>query len=138
MPKQYYLDTEFNEHGGELISIALVDTEQRFFYAETPLKEKWKPWVLKHVKPLLTGPELEYTELRRQVAAFLGTVDCEIICDWPADIALLCELLDAGGGNRVGPRNIIFKLLGGIDCKPITPHHALSDAYALRHALLGY
>ena len=51
---RYFLDTEFNGFGGELISIALVpEYGDQEFYAVLPLPAYLHPWVERHVIPYL-------------------------------------------------------------------------------------
>lgn len=52
-----YLDTEFNGHGGELISMALASTGGTHFYVELPLPQNVQPWIAENVVPkLMTDP----------------------------------------------------------------------------------
>lgn len=138
---RYFLDTEFNEQGGELISIALVADIVRpmAYYQELIRHEPDGPWVAQHVTPKLAGKncQVAYSVAGYLLNEFLQqTADgsVEIIADWPADFIHLCTLLDRGNGERYGPAFITFQLVSGMDCKPENPHHALSDAYALRAA----
>jgi len=133
---RYALDTEFNEQNGDLISIALVREDGVEFYAEVPLTVPWKPWVEKHVKPLLTGPQISKEFLQECLALFFANDTAPIvICDWPADISHLCTLLDLGEGRRIGAKDWQFLLTGELGLQPEIPHHALSDARALMKCL---
>src|SRR5882762_8527398 len=49
---RYFLDTEFNEFGGSLISLALVGADGRELYVSTPCK-KPSAWVKKNVIPII-------------------------------------------------------------------------------------
>ena len=50
---RYFLDTEFNGFGGELLSLALVPDEgDREFYVVLPLPDTLDPWVERHVAAL--------------------------------------------------------------------------------------
>ena len=52
----YFLDTEFNELGGELISLALVREDTGgFLYVATPCKDPG-PWVAANVMTVLDVP----------------------------------------------------------------------------------
>lgn len=130
---KYFLDTEFNEQDGALISLALVDEQGHELYFEVPLREPWKPWVSEHVKPKLTGPLVDYQFAQLALQAYFAEDDAPIIiCDWPADIAHLCHLLDLGQGRRMGASRWEFILQGQMNTSPEIPHHALSDARALK------
>lgn len=134
---KYVLDTEFNEQGGELISIALIREDDEAFYAELPIEENaWKPWVKLHVKPLLTGPTLSKERIQTLLTAFFAKDENPCIyCDWPADIAHLCALLDLGNGYRLGANHWEFHIFGKLGAVSEKPHHALSDARAIKKVL---
>lgn len=136
---RYFLDTEFNEFGGELISLGLVSASGKELYFELDTPITWRPWVEQHVKPLLTGPKVGREVAQKTLAAYFITDASTpvIICDWPADIAHFCSLLDLGFGKRLGVNRWEF-ILQDINSttKPDTPHHALSDARALRKSWL--
>jgi hypothetical protein len=70
---RYFLDTEFNGFGGELISLALVPEHgDQEFYVVLPLPETLHPWVERHVVPYLSSvpPGLDTRSIpRRQAAA---------------------------------------------------------------------
>ena len=49
---RYFLDTEFNGFGGELISLALVPEHGHDeYYAVLPLPDELHPWVERNVVP---------------------------------------------------------------------------------------
>jgi hypothetical protein len=53
---RYFLDTEFNGFGGDLISLALVpEYGDREYYAVLPLPEELHPWVARNVVPYLSS-----------------------------------------------------------------------------------
>lgn len=140
-----YLDTEFNGHGGELISLALVADSGDEFYGIYDTPKNPHPWVQEHVMPyLLWGGHSEgsppmYPSKQAFMAAFALFAyrfrDAEVIADWPADIEHMCRLLSWNGsenGWRV-PANFRFRLIDRehnyvSECE----HNALSDARALR------
>lgn len=132
MPVEMYLDTEFNGHSGELISIAIAADDGSRFYAELPEPRVWDEWVFANVFPHLKHqPEardlarfrlLTYLQARRH-----GT----IYADWPTDFTHLMQLMS---GSVYEPDSMVactMVLLDGTDTKPATPHNAMSDAEAL-------
>lgn len=131
---KYWLDTEFNEQGGELISMGIVAEDGRELYFELPIAEEaWKPWVRANVKPLLTETPMAKETAQKWLARFfVGDGEPHICCDWPADIAHLCTMLDLGDGKRLGANRWTFELRGKLGAKSDTPHHALSDARSIR------
>jgi len=119
---RYFLDTEFNGFGGDLLSLALVPEDgDQDYYVVIPFEGAWHPWVEKHVVPYLESvPPMLLNRLDRvaaahDVAAYLANdPDPVIVADWPEDIALFCRLLLVGrprsstsatcGSNSTAPR----------------------------------
>jgi hypothetical protein len=141
---RYFLDAEYNGFGGELISIALVPEHEAAtpFYAavscETPT-----PWVTEHVLPILGTPTLSHAELADRFADYLiDDPDPLLVADWPEDIAHAARLLVTGPGRMKPVRSIRFQLvdplLMGLATPSAVPHNALSDATALRIAIMDY
>jgi hypothetical protein len=146
---RYFLDTEFNGFGGQLISLALVpEFGDQELYLVLPMSEPVLPWVAEHVLPYLRSvPDMLYLELdavaaAHEVATFLHTdPDPEIVSDWPEDIALLCRLIQTSDGEIAAVRQLRFHFLrtpGFSTARNSTvPHNALHDARALRDFVLG-
>lgn len=141
---RYFLDTEFNGFGGELISLALVpEYDDQEFYTSLPLPEKIFPWVemnvipyLRHVPPGIDN-EMSRAEAAACIAQYLeGDSDPVILADWPEDIAQLCMLLLTGPGEMVAIGNIRFELMPtpgfSTSANSRVPHNALHDARALK------
>lgn len=146
---RYFLDTEFNGFGGDLISLGLVpEYGDQEYYAVLPLPERLHPWVERHVVPYLDKVPLalanhvDATTAAHEVAAFLaGDPDPVIVADWPEDIALFCRLLMTGPAEivDVGSLGFEFRRNPGFSTamNSRVPHNALHDARALRDFLLG-
>lgn len=146
---RYFLDTEFNGFGGDLISLALVpEYGDQEFYAVLPLPDDIHPWVARHVVPYLHSvPDALYHRLDRITAAHeLATYlspdrDPLIVADWPEDIALLCRLLLTGPTEIVAVGGLRFEFLRSPGFSTAVnsrvPHNALHDARALRDFVLG-
>lgn len=144
---RYYLDTEFNGFGGELISLALVSDNSRELYlvAEEAMSDRfiWNEWVFENVYPhlsLSTAPA-DLAPLRMfgpWIAGFLeGDPDPVIIADWPDDIRYFCQCLITGPGQMAPIHRLRF-IMERIDAYPTTlpgaiQHNALWDARALKH-----
>lgn len=130
-----YLDTEFNGHGGELMSLALVsDRGPHHFYGVLPLPERLHPWVAEHVVPLLDiEPEPEDVfrmRLRHFLEKFSGE---DIVADWPDDFVHLMRVMSGPGYEHSWILPCDMRLVVSGDVKPDRPHNALSDAIALMH-----
>jgi hypothetical protein len=135
MRNRLYLDTEFNGHGGRLISIALVEESGcREFYEVLPIGNL-DPWVAEHVVPVLRKRELPTASVRKLFHNFIqGFSNPEIICDWHADAAHFCDMLagpDYSTSIDFPCRITILKTPPGQPVSAV-PHNALEDARALR------
>jgi|TARA_R110000744_G_scaffold57570_1_gene120823 hypothetical protein len=137
---KYYLDTEFNGHGGELLSLALVSEEGAMLYLVVPEPvSPLVPWVADNVWPVRHHP-WEIVAPRegwgQRIASFLGGEPATIVVDWPEDIRYFCETLITGPGYMVALNNLTFQMIR-VDAYPTTvegaiQHNALCDAFALR------
>lgn len=132
-----FLDCEFNEFQGELISMALVAEDGREWYEALPC-EAPKPWVAEHVMPIIGKTPLATKKaLTMSLSAFLaqfGTV--HIVADWPEDIAHFCEALIIGPGWRTETPPLTLEVLR-IEVESELPHNALADARAIRIAVMA-
>ena len=142
----YFLDTEFNGHGGELISLVLVEGNGgRELYLYTPMKRTPHVWVKENVIPIIECVGAKPTvidpwQFGHLIAGFLRLDPTPvIITDWPDDISYFCKCLITGPGQMVTISNLIFQMFR-VDSYPTTlpgavQHNALWDARALRHKL---
>ena len=148
---RYFLDTEFNGFGGDLISLGLVPEHgDQEFYAVLPLPKKLHPWVERHVVPYLRsvppglgGETLSRLEAAAEVARYLAGDDAPvIIADWPEDIAHFCSLLVTKPGDMAPVGSLRFEFVSspGFSTAAISkvPHNALHDARALRDFMLRW
>lgn len=128
-----FIDTEFNEFGGDLISLAIVDEVGREFYEvlECPCPG---PWVVQNVMPILGKAPTQAMELRLKMQNWLAAYDgIHLIADWPDDIRFFCEALIVGPGMRINTPPLTMEILRDIDsAASLIPHNALADAHAIR------
>jgi hypothetical protein len=137
----FFLDCEFTNFFGKLISMGIVADDGARFYEELEV-ENWKqvdPWVWANVVPHLTGPSVIVTRpmFTDRLKHFFAPYDeIDIIVDWPDDIRYFCEMLITGPGRMIhGRQNMRFHLRRDLSTdKSLLPHHALHDALALREA----
>lgn len=146
---RYFLDTEFNGFGGELISLALVsEFGDQDFYVSLPLPEKIHSWVAQNVIPYLrfVPPGVDHELSRVEAAQYLETYlandpDPIIVADWPDDLGYFCHLLVTGPGEMIGINGLRLELINGAGFSAAVnskvPHNALHDAYALKKFYLG-
>lgn len=130
----FWIDTEFNEYRGALISLALVAENGREWYGVRFCDDPgW--WVCEHVIPHLDQEPERDKDLRGSLAAFLADFDSvHIVSDWPGDIAHFCNFLEYRPGERIGPDRMTFEVRCDLPDTAKTsavPHNALEDARAL-------
>ena len=138
---KYFLDTEFNEFGGDLISLALVGEDGREFYIATDCEMPGE-WVKENVIPIIKCAGATPVYMARDffgfaIEAFLrGDKVPTIVSDWPDDISYFCKALITAPGEMVAINWIQFQTLR-VDAYPTVlagaiQHNALWDARALR------
>lgn len=144
---RYFIDTEFNEFGGDLISLAIVREDGESIYIVYPELPKYGEWVAENVIPIIWSipsplPGMAYKvdsieEGARLIASFMGEDKHPvIITDWPDDIKYFCQAIMTGPGMMVGLNNLVFQMIR-VSAYPTTlenavQHNAWHDAMALR------
>lgn len=127
-----YIDCEFNEFRGELISMALVAEDGREFYQVLPC-ENPGPWVAEHVMPILGRAPVSREAFQAGLCCYLSLFSTvHVIADWPEDIAHFCESLITGPGYRMGTPPLTMEVRRDLDAVSALPHNALEDARAIR------
>jgi hypothetical protein len=146
---RYFLDTEFNGIGGELLSLALVPDDGDELYLTLQTSKPLVEWVERHVLPYLdsVSQQLSCPRLTRPDAAHAlenylhHDEDPLIVADWPEDIAQFCSLMITGPGDMVDLRHVTFLLVPmsnfSTAANSKVPHNALHDARALRDHVLS-
>ncbi|MFL6737372.1 MAG: hypothetical protein ACJ8F4_09990 [Sphingomonas sp.] len=146
---RYFLDTEYNGVGGELISLALVPDDGDELYLTLKTSAPLVEWVERHVVPYLdsVSEQLSCPRLTRGDAAHAlerylrHDEDPLIVADWPEDIAHLCNLMITGPGDMIDTRQVTFRLAPmsnfSTAANSKVPHNALHDARALRDHIVG-
>lgn len=153
---RFYLDTEFNGFGGELISLALVGDDDSFIYLINP-KFDFSPkkteagfcnrWVYEHVIPILHDLPDHVEPIHADVEKWGEIISAfiyrnsgvpQIFADWPSDMQDLCRLLITGPGEAVHMEHQThLTILRHLDVYPTSlpgavQHNAWWDAMALR------
>lgn len=133
-----WLDTEFNEFRGALISMALVADDGREWYEALPCDAPGS-WVAQNVMPIIgKRPLSDGIEMAHSLQAFLAQFDSlHIVADWPEDVSHFCNALIVGPGLRIDTPPLTFEVRRDLpntaDISAI-PHNALEDARALARA----
>ena len=130
-----YIDTEFNDFGGELISLAMVDENGREFYAVLNCQNP-TPWVAENVIPVLGQRFASLRMLQTRMEAWLAEYDSvHIVADWPEDIAHFCRALITGPGMRMDTPPLTLEVRRDLSSEASAiPHNALEDARAIWRA----
>lgn len=147
--ERFYIDCEFDGHGGPLLSIALVHEGGDSIHIAVDVAAM-DLWVLRNVVPLMDGHEagesvkVAPNDVGGVIRSFMD--DCEdivIIADSPVDIGRFCAALSTGDDGRwaATDRDLIRFEVHNVDCYPTdlpgaVQHNAWWDAMALRHKLM--
>lgn len=145
-----WIDCEFNEFGGDLISMALVADDGQEFYEVLDLEndEKYGSWVFANVVPYLNKLAIPKMAFQSSLSRFINQwEEVHIIADWPDDIKYFCMSLITAPGRAI---NTPLKTTMQIDRElsaelSAIPHNALEDAraikrswYAREQEIIGY
>lgn len=131
-----FLDCEFNEFQGDLISMALVSDDGREWYEVVPC-ENPGAWVAQNVMPILGKPAVSVQQMQSSLSRWLAQFDAvHIVADWPEDISHFCRALITGPGMRLNTPPLTMEVLR-VDADSNLPHNALYDARGIRAAILG-
>lgn len=140
----FFLDCEFNEQDGQLLSMALVPLDSELgigeFYEELVVMEPLRDWVREHLphwkdNRLAIDRATFGTRLEAYLSAFPAVT---IIADWPDDLKYFSDMLIRTPGVRIAPNTeLVLKIDRRLTAdQSEVPHHALHDARALRNAYL--
>ncbi len=127
-----YIDCEWNDYKGDLISMALISSAGHEFY-EVLYCDDPSSWVAKNVLPVLNKDCVGESEFKKKLSKFLMQFDAPvIIADWPEDIAMICDALIVAPGVSIEHPDIYFRIVRGIGSEGSEiPHNALADARAI-------
>lgn len=125
-----YIDCEYNDFKGELISMAIVSENGKEFY-EVLYCENPSEWVKKNVMPILEKDPISYEEFQDKLFAYLMQFKkINLISDWPEDVKHFCDSLIIGPGRRL-PTPPLKVSIYRVDTVSEKPHNALYDARGL-------
>lgn len=128
-----WLDCEFNDFGGELISMALVSDGPEWYQSLGCASPS--PWVADNVMPVIDAPTISRPEFILSLGEFLWQFEkLDIIADWPDDISYFCQSLITGPGGRIDTPPLRMEIRRDLDGVSAVPHNALYDARAIKAA----
>lgn len=134
-----WIDCEFNEFGGDLISMALVADDGQEFYEVLDLEndEKYGSWVFANVVPWLNKNPISKVHFQNKLWSFINQWDeVHIIADWPDDIKYFCMSLITGPGMALNtPLNLTMQIDRTLNTESSAIlHNALEDARAIKRS----
>jgi len=134
-----WIDCEFNEFGGDLISMALVADDGQEFYEVLDLEndEKYGSWVFANVVPWLNKNPISKVYFQNKLWSFINQWDeVHIIADWPDDIKYFCMSLITGPGMALNtPLNLTMQIDRTLNTESSAIlHNALEDARAIKRS----
>lgn len=133
-----YLDCEFTNFQGHLISMALVDENGHEFYEVVNYSVvDCHQWVVDNVLPILHKDPIPYEDFQRKLSAYLRKYNkLDVIADWPEDFWHLNMALLTGPGMMMTVPNLSMHLVRRLEYTSAIPHNALEDAKAIRIAMM--
>jgi hypothetical protein len=136
-----FIDCEFNGHGGELISMALVSEDGSEFYEVLNLDKNYDyvDWVKKNVVPILNKDPITSDSFKNKLWRFLNKYDdVHVIADWPDDIKYFCQSLITAPGQMINIPNILtMEVDRSLSTESsVILHNALEDARAIKRSFL--
>jgi hypothetical protein len=136
-----WIDCEFNEFGGDLISMALVADDGQEFYEVLKLEKDYKygSWVFANVVPWLNKDPIDKQVFQAKLWQFINQwEEVHIIADWPDDIKYFCMSLITAPGMCIGtPPKLTMQIDRELNTESSAIlHNALSDARAIRRSWL--
>lgn len=130
---RFWIDTEFNDFKGHLISMAIVAEDGAEFY-ESLGCESPSLWVAANVIPVIGIEPVSGNLFRHMLTGFLRRYESvHLIADWPEDIAHFCNALISGPGYRIATPPLTLEIRRDLDgAVSKIPHNALEDALSIR------
>ena len=130
-----WIDCEFNDFQGPLISMAIVAEDGREWY-ESLGCDNPSPWVAANVMPIIGKEPVSREAMQSSLCKWLAQYEAiHVIADWPEDIAHFCQTLITGPGYRLATPALTLEIVR-IDGGSEIPHNALADARGIREAML--
>ena len=136
-----FIDTEFNGHGGRLISMALVCRSCHFYEVlELGKDVKIEPWVQENVIPVLRKDAVSRESFQEKLGNFLRYQfhnGFTIMADWPDDVKHFCESLIVSPGKMISIPSFSAEVDRHLSSTAsLVPHNALEDANSIRDSWL--
>ena len=132
-----FIDSEFNDYKGELISMALIDINGNEFYESLGCSNP-SPWVAENVMPVIGKKTIDKENFQDLLSDYLNQYnEIHIVADWPEDIKHFCDALITGPGQRIDTPELTMEIRRDLDCTSRIPHNALEDVRSIRNLYLS-
>lgn len=133
-----WIDTEFTTFKGSLISMALIDENDQYFYEVIDYnKDECHPWVIENVVPILLKEPISKEAFEYRFWNYMKKYDeVHLIADWPDDIKYFCDVLHINPGEMLNmPSTFTMEICRRLpDHQSAIPHNALEDVIAIKQA----
>lgn len=131
-----FLDTEFTDFQGRLLSVGIIAQDGSEFYKVLDNITGCSAWVRKNVVPVLGKEPEPLEDIQFALENWLLQYDTiTIIADWPEDIAHFCNLLITEPGMRIDTPPLTMVVDRRLSsAKSQIPHNALADARAIKQS----
>ncbi len=142
---RFFVDTEFNGFGGDILSMAIVSERGKTLYLALPEQDietmNLDPWVERYVVPVIDVYNASAKRLPKdawgfEIQRFLrGAKNITFVADWPEDISHLMNamIIAPGGMINLPSFHVDMQRVDAYAAKPLgaVRHNALWDARAL-------
>jgi hypothetical protein len=132
---KFWIDCEWNDFKGDLISMALVAEDGSEWYQVLEC-ENPSPWIAKNVMTVTQKSPVSKAHMRVSLSKYLAKYPTvHIVADWPEDIERLCALLIVGPGEMLtlAQTRLTFEINRNLDSSlSKVPHQALADARSMK------
>lgn len=132
-----WIDTEFTDFKGSLMSMALIDENDEYFYEVLEHPEPCE-WVKQNVVPILLKEPISREEFEQRFWIYMKKYDeVHLIADWPDDIKYFCEVLHIRPGKMLNmPTRFTMEVCRRMNVHSAIEHNALEDAIGIKAAYL--
>ena len=135
-----WIDTEFTTFKGSLMSMAIIDENDDYFYevVEYP-KNECHEWVKQNVEPILLKEPISQEAFEYRFWNYMKKYDTvHLIADWPDDIKYFLDTLHIRPGEMLNmPSTFTMEVCRRLpEHESALPHNALEDVIAIKEAWL--
>lgn len=133
-----FLDCEFTNFNGQLMSMGLVDENDVEFYQVIKWTDTPHEWVVENVIPILLKDPISHEDFQTALYRYLSKYDSiHVIADWPEDIKYFCQSLISGPGRMMNIQSsFTMEVTRRLKSYSALEHNALEDARGIKRAYM--